>query len=49
MGALASAYVLESFGTQGHYFTREDFVKRFREEHDDQGALDLLLQQVSPA
>jgi adenosine kinase len=43
MGALASAYVLESFGTQGHFFTPEDFVERYRQIFDDEGALDTLL------
>jgi adenosine kinase len=43
MGALASAYVLESFGTQGHFFTPEDFVERYRQIFDDEGALDILL------
>jgi adenosine kinase len=42
MGALAAAYVLESFGTQAHYYTQADFVARFREHFDDQGVLELL-------
>lgn len=44
MGALAAAYVLEQFGPQNHYFTREEFVARYRESFDDEGALDVLLQ-----
>jgi adenosine kinase len=43
MGALAATYVLENFGTQGHTFTPAEFVSRFRQEFDDQGALDVLL------
>ncbi len=43
MGALAAAYVLEQFGPQNHYFTREEFVARYRESFDDEGALDVLL------
>jgi adenosine kinase len=42
MGALAAAYVLESFGTQAHYYTTAEFVARFREHFDDKGALELL-------
>jgi adenosine kinase len=43
MGALAATYVLEHFGTQNHAFTRAEFVTRFRQHFDDQGALDILL------
>ena len=43
MGALAAAYVLENMGTQNHYFTVGDFVSRYREHFDDDGALDRLL------
>ena len=43
MGALAAAYVLEQFGPQNHYFTREEFVARYRENFDDGGVLDALL------
>jgi adenosine kinase len=43
MGALASAYVLESFGTQSHHYTTADFVTRFRQHFDDCGALEQLL------
>lgn len=45
MGALAAAYVLEQSGPQNHYFTREEFVARYRESFDDEGALDVLLQE----
>jgi len=43
MGALAAAYVLEQFGPQNHSFTRHEFVARYRENFDDEGALDALL------
>lgn len=43
IGALAATYVLENFGTQGHHYTRSEFVTRFRDNFDDQGALDILL------
>jgi adenosine kinase len=43
MGALAAAYVLEHVGTQNHTFTPEEFVARYREHFDDEGALDVLL------
>ena len=44
MGALAAAYVLEQYGPQSHTFTREEFVARYRERFDDEGALDVLLE-----
>lgn len=43
MGALASAYVLESNGPQGHSYTIGQFIKRYRNHFDDSGALDALL------
>ena len=43
MGALAATYVLENVGTQNHSFTPEEFVARYREHFDDDGALDILL------
>ena len=43
MGALASTYVLEHVGSQGHYFTTDDFVSRFRAHFDDSRLLDQLL------
>jgi len=43
MGALAATYVLEQVGTQNHYFTPAEFVARYREHFDDEGALDVLL------
>ena len=43
MGALCATYVLEHLGTQRHHFTREEFVTRYRQHFDDEGALDALL------
>ncbi len=43
MGALAAAYVLEQYGPQNHAYTREEFVARYRDLFDDEGALDALL------
>lgn len=43
MGALAAAYVLENIGTQGHSYTPSEFVARYRNIFDDQGALDVLI------
>jgi adenosine kinase len=42
MGALASTYVLENMGPQGHWFTAQRFVERYREFFDDEGVLDSL-------
>jgi adenosine kinase len=43
MGALSATYALEQVGTQSHHFTPAEFVARFRQKFDDQGALDTLL------
>jgi adenosine kinase len=43
MGALAATYTLEQPGPQSHSYTLPEFVARFREHFDDQGALDVLL------
>lgn len=40
LGSLAAAYVLENSGTQDHKFTPSEFVRRFRTQYDDNGALD---------
>jgi len=45
VGSLCATYVLEHVGTQNHNFTIEEFVARFRSQFDDEGALDVLLQQ----
>lgn len=43
MGALAATYVLEQLGTQKHRYTPQEFVNRYRQQFDDEGALDILL------
>ena len=43
MGALAAAYTLEQPGPQSHQYTLAEFVARFRDHFEDQGALDVLL------
>lgn len=43
MGALAATYTLEYFGPQSHYYTRVEFVARFREHFNDEGTLDAML------
>lgn len=43
MGALAATYCLEQKGTTEHYYTRNDFVERFRQHFDDKGRLDALI------
>lgn len=30
MGAVSATYAIENYGTQGHYYTYDDFVKRYR-------------------
>ncbi|HWQ84659.1 MAG TPA: PfkB family carbohydrate kinase, partial [Anaerolineales bacterium] len=43
MGALAATYCLEQDGTQGYSFTPREFVARYREYFDDNGKLDVLV------
>ncbi len=43
MGSLAAAYCLEQRGPQNHFYTVEQFIKRYREVFDDQGKLDCLI------
>jgi adenosine kinase len=43
IGSLAAVYCLEHNGPQSHTYTREEFVKRFREHFDDEEKLDSLL------
>jgi adenosine kinase len=43
VGSLAAVYVLEQNGTQNHFYTRQEFVERFRKHYDDGGKLDQLL------
>jgi adenosine kinase len=40
--ALSATYAIEHLGPQGHDYTREMFVTRFREHFDDDGVLDAL-------
>ncbi len=35
LGALAATYCLEQVGTQNHYYTRAEFLTRFRQHFDD--------------
>ncbi len=43
LGSLSAVYCLEQRGTQNHAYTREEFVRRFRQHFDDGGKLDILL------
>ena len=43
MGTLAATYCLEREGTQGHAYTKNEFITRFRQHFDDHGQLDRLL------
>ena len=43
MGTLAATYCLECKGTQGHCYTLNEFISRFRQHFDDHGQLDKLL------
>lgn len=43
MGTLAATYCLECKGTQGHSYTIAEFISRFRQNFDDHGQLDNLL------
>jgi len=45
MGALAATCALEQPGPQSHHYTTAEFVARFREHFDDQGALNQLTNQ----
>lgn len=40
IGALAACYCLEQLGPQGHFYTKQDFVDRFRTQFNDSGKLD---------
>ena len=42
IGSLSAVYCLEQRGTQNHSYTKEEFVKRFRQHFDDNGKLDVL-------
>jgi adenosine kinase len=43
MGALAATYCLENTGPQGHQYTVQEFITRYRRNFDDEGKLDILL------
>ncbi|MEL6524164.1 MAG: carbohydrate kinase family protein [Chloroflexota bacterium] len=43
VGALCATYALEHNGPQGKTYDASSFVKRFRQNYDDDGALDMLL------
>lgn len=45
MGALAATYSLEEMGPQNHCYMMNDFVNRFRTLFDDQGTLDVFIQE----
>jgi adenosine kinase len=45
MGALSATYCLESDGPQGQNYTKEEYVKRYRQNYDDGGLLDELINQ----
>ena len=44
MGALSATYCLEQKGTTNHFYTPKEYIRRYREHFDDQGALDILIQ-----
>lgn len=46
IGALAATYTLEQVGTQNHAYTRREFVDRFRQQFDDGGVLDAMLDEA---
>ncbi len=43
LGTMAATYCLETRGPQEHTYTPSEFVLRYRQHFDDQGALDILL------
>ena len=43
IGSLAAVYCLEQRGPQSHSYTRDEFVRRFRQHFDDGGNLDAFL------
>ena len=45
MGALAATYCLENTGPQGHHYTTAEFVARYRRYFEDEGRLDILIEQ----
>lgn len=47
IGALCATYVLEHNGPQSKNYTLNEFVERFRQNYDDEGALDILLKETT--
>lgn len=43
MGTLSATYCLEEKGTTNHIYTPTEYVNRYRQHFDDDGALDILL------
>jgi adenosine kinase len=43
MGTMAATFCLEQEGTQAHAYTVKEFIQRFRQNFDDHGQLDRLL------
>jgi adenosine kinase len=43
IGSLSAAYCLEQNGTQSHQYSVEKFVERFRQQYDDNGELDQII------
>jgi len=43
MGSLAAAYCLETDGPQSHCYDLDEYIQRFRNHFDDQGQLDILI------
>ena len=43
IGALAATYVLENVGPQGHYYTPDEFVNRYRQVFGEEDTLEKLL------
>lgn len=42
MGALSATYCLEQNGPTNHTYTTQEYIRRYRESFDDDGALDIL-------
>jgi adenosine kinase len=43
VGALAATYCLEQQGPQGHTYTPQEFIARYRKHFNDNGSLDVML------
>jgi len=43
MGALSATYCLEQKGTNNYSYTPQEYIARYRQHFDDDGALDILL------